>query len=247
MQQGTNATSTITVTSQNGFNSATTLSASGLPSGVTAAFSTNPVTPPANGSATSTLTFTASSTAATGTSTVTVTGTSGTLTQTTTVALTVTAPSTQLIQNGTFETGTLANWTTGGAAVPTASTVQKHSGSFSAIDGASSGGEPNGDDFLYQTITIPSTATKATLTFWYWPATTDTITYDWQEAQVQNSSGTTLAQVMKVCSNTQTWTQVTYDLTTYKGQTIRIYFNDHQDGFGDLTYMYLDDVTVTVQ
>jgi hypothetical protein len=247
MQQGTNATSTITVTSQNGFNSATTLSASGLPSGVTAAFSTNPVTPPANGSATSTLTFTASSTAATGTSTVTVTGTSGTLTQTTTVALTVTAPSTQLIQNGTFETGTLANWTTGGAAVPAASTVQKHSGSFSAIDGASSGGEPNGDDFLYQTITIPSTATKATLTFWYWPATTDTITYDWQEAQVQNSSGTTLAQVMKVCSNTQTWTQVTYDLTTYKGQTIRIYFNDHQDGFGDLTYMYLDDVTVTVQ
>jgi len=247
VQQGTNATSTLTVTSQNGFNSATTLSASGLPTGVTAAFSTNPVTPPANGSATSILTFTASSTAATGTSTVTVTGTSGTLTQTTTIALTVTAPSTQLIQNGTFETGTLANWTTGGAAVPMASTVQKHGGSFSALDGSSSGGEPNGDDFLYQTITIPSTATKATLTFWYWPATTDTITYDWQEAQVQNTSGTMLAQIMKVCSNTQTWTQVTYDLTTYKGQTVRIYFNDHQDGFGDLTYMYLDDITVTVQ
>ena len=247
VQQGTNATSTVTVTSQNGFNSATTLSVSGLPTGVTAAFSTNPVTPPANGSATSTLTFTASSTATTGTSTVTVTGTSGTLAQTTTIALTVTAPSTQLIQNGTFETGTLANWTTGGAAVPAASTVQKHSGSFSALDGASTGGEPNGDDFLYQAITIPSTATKATLTFWYWPATTDTITYDWQEAQVQNTSGTMLAQIMKVCSNTQTWTQVTYDLTTYKGQTVRIYFNDHQDGYGDLTYMYLDDIAVTVQ
>ena len=92
VQQGTNATSTVTVTSQNGFNSATTLSASGLPSGVTAAFSANPVTPPANGSATSTLTFTASSTATTGTSTVTITGTSGTTTATTTVALTVTSP-----------------------------------------------------------------------------------------------------------------------------------------------------------
>jgi hypothetical protein len=92
VQQGTNATSTITVTSQNGFNSATTLSASGLPSGVTAAFSTNPVTPPANGSATSTVTFTASSTATTGTSTVTITGTSGTTTATTTISLAVTSP-----------------------------------------------------------------------------------------------------------------------------------------------------------
>jgi len=247
VQQGTNAISTVTVTSQNGFNSATTLSVSGLPSGVTAAFSTNPVTPPANSSATSTLTFTASSTATTGTSTVTVTGTSGTITHTTTIALTITAPSTQLIQNGGFETGTLANWTTGGAALPTISTVQKHSGSFSALAGASSGSEPNGDDFLYQSITIPSTATKATLTFWYWPSTTDTITYDWQEAQVQNTSGTMLAQIMKVCSNAQAWTQVTFDLTSYKGQTIRIYFNDHQDGFGDLTYMYLDDISVNVQ
>jgi hypothetical protein len=50
---------------------------------------------------------------------------------------------------------------------------------------------------------------------------TDTITYDWQETQVQNSSGATLAQIMKVASNTQAWTQVTYDLTTY-GQTIRV-------------------------
>jgi hypothetical protein len=247
MTRGSTATSTITVTSLNGFNSATTLSASGLPSGVTAAFSTNPVTPPANGSATSTLTFTASSTATTGTTNVTVTGTSGSLVQSTTISLTVNASSTQLIQNGGFETGTLANWTAGGVYLPFTTTVQKHAGTYSAQLGASSGSEPNGDSSLYQTIAIPSTATKATLTFYYWPSTTDTITYDWQEAQVQNTSGTTLAQIMKVASNTQTWTLVTYDLTSYKGQTIRVYFNDHQDGFGDLTYMYLDDVSVTVQ
>lgn len=87
--QGGNGTSTITVTSLNGFNAATTLSASGLPSGVTAAFAPNPVTPPANGNVTSTLTLTASGTATTGTATVTITGTSGTLTHTTTITLTV--------------------------------------------------------------------------------------------------------------------------------------------------------------
>jgi hypothetical protein len=90
--QGANGTSTITVTSQNSFNSATTLTASGLPSGVTATFSANPITPPANGSATSTLTLTASAAATVGTATVTVTGTSGTLVQSTPITLTVTTP-----------------------------------------------------------------------------------------------------------------------------------------------------------
>ncbi len=91
--QGTSGTSTITITSTGGFNSATTLSASGLPSGVTATFSTNPVTPTANGTATSTVTLTASSSATVGTATITITGTSGSTTHSTTVALTVNATS----------------------------------------------------------------------------------------------------------------------------------------------------------
>jgi len=164
-----------------------------------------------------------------------------------TVTVTVNNTNTQLIQNGGFDTGNLTNWSAGGAALPTIVTGHAHSGTYSSQLGASSGSEPNGNSSIYQTITIPSTATKATLTFWYWPSTTDTITYDWQEAQVQNSSGTTLAQIMKVCSNAHAWTQVTYDLTSYKGQTIRVYFNIHQDGYGDLTYIYLDDVAVSVQ
>ena len=91
--QGSSGTSTITITSTGGFNSATTLSASGLPSGVTASFSANPVTPPANGSATSVLTLTASSTAAVGTATVTITGTSGSTTHSTTISLTLNSSS----------------------------------------------------------------------------------------------------------------------------------------------------------
>ena len=82
--QGTSSGSTITVTPQYGFSGSVTFSASGLPSGVTAAFSPNPA------STSSTLTLMAAGTATTGTATVTITGTSGGLKHTTAVTLTVT-------------------------------------------------------------------------------------------------------------------------------------------------------------
>jgi hypothetical protein len=83
--QGTSGTDTITITAGTGFSSSVAFTASGLPTGVTAAFSPNPTT---TGSAV--LTLTASGTAAVGGPvTVTVTGTVGTATQTTTIALTV--------------------------------------------------------------------------------------------------------------------------------------------------------------
>jgi hypothetical protein len=81
--QGASGTSTIAVTGENGFDGKVTLSASGLPSGVTASFAPNPT------AGTSALTFSASNTAVTGTYNVTIKGTSGSLTATTTIALTV--------------------------------------------------------------------------------------------------------------------------------------------------------------
>ncbi len=83
--QGSSGTSTITITPLNGFSGSVTLSASGLPTGVTASFNPNPAT------TTSTLTLAASSSATTGTVTVTITGESGSLTNTTTISLTVNA------------------------------------------------------------------------------------------------------------------------------------------------------------
>ena len=82
--QGSNGTSTITVIPANGFNGSVTLSASGLPTGVTAGFNPNPTT------TTSTLTLTVGASAATGTSTITINGASGSLTAQTTLQLTVT-------------------------------------------------------------------------------------------------------------------------------------------------------------
>jgi kumamolisin len=82
--QGDSGTSTITVVPAGGFTGSVTLSATGLPSGVTAVFNPNPTT------TTSTLTLSVSATATTGTSTVTIDGTSSSLTASTTISLTVT-------------------------------------------------------------------------------------------------------------------------------------------------------------
>ncbi|MGA2888294.1 MAG: cellulose binding domain-containing protein [Terracidiphilus sp.] len=117
--QGSSATDTVTVTDVGGFSGSVTLTASGLPSGVTAAFGTNPAT------GSSVVTFTASSTATAGTSTVTINGTSGSTTASTTIALSVSAKpvagfslsssaSTLSVAQGSSATDTITVTDTGG-------------------------------------------------------------------------------------------------------------------------------------
>jgi hypothetical protein len=111
---GTNGTSAMTVTPMNGLNGCYTLSASSLPSGVTATFATNPFTGGAN-----TLMFTASNTVTSGTSNVTITTTCGLLGHTTTIALTLnsiippnTPPTLSPIANQTVNVGQTVAFTT---------------------------------------------------------------------------------------------------------------------------------------
>jgi uncharacterized membrane protein len=99
LNQGSSVISTVTVTPQYGFTGSVNLSLSGLPSGVTAAFS------PSSTTGTSTLTLTANSTASGGNSTLTITGTSGNLTQTSTLTLSIHGPSFTLSAPGTLSLG----------------------------------------------------------------------------------------------------------------------------------------------
>ncbi|HEX2163775.1 MAG TPA: endopeptidase [Thermoanaerobaculia bacterium] len=87
--QGLTATTTCTVTSTGGFSAAVALSCAGLPSGVTCGFSPSSVTPPANGTAQSTLTVTAGVSATTGSATIQVRGTSGATQRSTNLGVTV--------------------------------------------------------------------------------------------------------------------------------------------------------------
>jgi len=81
--QGSSVSTSVTVNQQNGFSSGVTLSATGLPSGVSAVFSPNPTT------STSTLTLTATDSATAGGVIVTILGQSGSLTNATSLGLTV--------------------------------------------------------------------------------------------------------------------------------------------------------------
>lgn len=84
--QGGDGTSTITVNPENKFTASVSLTASGLPRGVTASFLPNPATK------NSMLTLTASTTASAGTVAITITGTSGTLINGSTLSLVTSAP-----------------------------------------------------------------------------------------------------------------------------------------------------------
>jgi hypothetical protein len=244
VKQGTSGSSTITVTDVGGFTGSVTLSNSALPSGVTASFGTNPTT------STSVLTFTASSTATTGTSTITVTGTSGTLTHTTTISLTISsAAAQQLIGDPGFENGTnTAPWTLTAGVINNSSAEPPHSGSWDAwLDGYGT----THTDTATQTVTIPSTATTATLSFWLHIDTAETTTttaFDTLQVQVLNSSNTVLATLgtFSNLNHATGYQQHSFDVSSFKGQTVKIRFTGREDSSLQTSFV-IDDVALNVQ
>jgi hypothetical protein len=242
VKQGTSGSSTITETDLNGFTGSVTLSTSALPSGVTATFGTNPTT------STSVLTFTASSTATTGTSTITVTGVSGSLTHTTSISLTISsAAATQLIVNPGFENGS-APWTLTAGVLNSSTAEPPHSGSFDAWE---DGYGTTHTDTATQTVTIPSTATSATLTFWLHIDTAETTTttaFDTLQVQVLNTSGTVLATLgtFSNLNHAAGYQQHSFSVLSFKGQTVQIRFRGSEDVSLQTSFV-IDDVNLNVQ
>jgi len=150
-----------------------------------------------------------------------------------------------LIQNGGFEVYSSV-WVYAGANHPRRTTAQAHTGSYSLKLGYSSGQQ--GNSIAYQMVTIPPSTHTASLSFYYWPASNDSSTYGWQEADVINSNGQVLQQLFVNTTNDQTWIQMTFDLSSYAGQTIGIQFLDNENSNGQpyYTYMYVDDVSLNV-
>ena len=247
--KGSAGSSTISTTVSGGFNSAIALSASGQPTGVTVSFSPASIAAPGSGS--STMTITVASTATAGTSTITVTGTGGGLTHTTTVTLTVTGGTiTQLLGNPGFENGSAspAPWTVTTGVIDSSTGEAAHSGSWKAwLDGY---GTTHTDSIL-QTVTIPSTATSATLAFWLHIDTSETTTttaFDTLKVQIRNTAGTVLSTLATYSNlnHATGFTQKSFDVTSFKGQTIQVFLVGAEDSSLQTSFV-VDDFTLNVQ
>ena len=129
------------------------------------------------------------------------------------------------VVNGGFESGSLTpGWVIDGINNPPfVSNANPHSGVYSArLGNINPESEPDGDSSFYQQLTVP--ASGGSLSFWHWDYSDDSITYDWQDAYITNSSGTILRTIFHEFSDSQTWTSTTVNMAPYAGQTVRIKF-----------------------
>ena len=150
--QGSTGTSTVASVPFGGYSDTITLVASGLPSGVTVGYGTNPIGP----SGSSILTFTASGTATTGSKAVTVTGTGsdGTI-ETTTVNLTVTAAPAAFTVGASPTSLTVARGSSGTSTITTKVT----SGTISSIS-LSASGQKSGTTISFSPTSIKGSGTS---------------------------------------------------------------------------------------
>ena len=245
---GTTTTFTVATALVSGTAQTITLSVSGLPSGVTGSFSPTSVT----AGSSSTLTLTVASGAAASTSTLTISGAATSGSHTTTGSLTITSAggscttNSQLLLNPGFES--TGSWTTtSGVISATSSSAPSHSGSYLAyLDDYGT----THTDTAYQTVTIPSGACTASLSFWLRVTTSETTTttaYDTLTVQIQNSSGTALATLATYSNlnKSSSYAQKTFDVSAYKGQTIRVYFKGVEDST-QATGFLIDDTALNI-
>jgi Zn-dependent metalloprotease len=146
-----------------------------------------------------------------------------------TVSNTTTPPS-ELVLNGGFESGA-TSWTGTTAAIGTFTGQPAFEGTKCAWLG---GNGTTTTEYLYQNVAIPSTVTSATLTFQLHIDTAETTTataYDKLTVTLRNTAGTTLTTLATYSNLNKAagYALKTFDVTAYKGQTVRVYFNATED------------------
>ncbi len=249
--QGSGTTYTISTAVTSGSAQTVSFSASGVPSGASASFS--PTSVSAGGS--STFTVNTSTSTPTGTYNITVTGTGSSATHATTVTLVVSSSgggscttNSQLLLNPGFESGANGQWTTSSGVIDSSTSAPARSGSYKAwLDGYGT----SHTDYMYQTVTIPSGACSATLSFYLYITTAETTTstaYDKLTVTVRNpSTGATLATLATYSNLNKSSGYVlkSFDLAAYKGQQIRIYFNGVEDSSLQTSFL-VDDTALNV-
>jgi hypothetical protein len=156
-------------------------------------------------------------------------------------------PGTELLLNKGFESGAV-NWTATAGVITNSTGQTPRTGSFYAwLDGYGT----THTDSLFQQITIPSSATSVTLTFWLKITTAETTTttpFDTLQVQIRNSSNTVLSTLATYSNLNKTtgYVQKTFNLTSFAGQTVRIYFLGTEDSSLQTSFV-IDDTSCITQ
>lgn len=158
--------------------------------------------------------------------------------------------STQLLLNPGFESGA-TSWTASHTGIITNSTQRTaRNGSWYARLG---GVAATATRTLWQSVSIPSGRTSATLSYYLKIDTAESASdpgiYDRLEVQVLNSAGTSVLKSCTTYSNRDagtTYVQRTCDLSSLIGQTVRIQFKSSED-YSLQTTFAIDDTALTVQ
>jgi len=156
-------------------------------------------------------------------------------------------PGSELLLNNGFEAGS-ANWTaTAGVITNTTGQTPRTGAWYAWLDGYGT----THTDSLFQQITIPSSATTVTLSFWLKITTAETTTttaFDTLRVQIRNSSNTVLSTLATYSNLNKTtgYVQKTFDVTSFKGQTVRIYFLGVEDSSLQPSFV-IDDTSCTTQ
>ena len=233
---------TVTTAAVSGNPGPITLTATGLPGGVAAAFHPATVAPGER----SMLTISADESIGDTTSTLVVTGTAGDTSRSASAGLTVRVspvlPGGDLVENGSFESAA-AGWMESGNVLIT---TQAHDdGDHSARLGSS--GSANGESVLSQTLDLPA-GTTLTLAFQYLRRCRDAQGGGKQAVHVADPSGKVKATVFETCETDGDWTEASFDLSPYAGQKIVLSFSTFSPGVETAaTWMYVDGVTVTAR
>jgi subtilisin family serine protease len=156
-------------------------------------------------------------------------------------------PGTELLLNRGFESGGV-NWVATAGVITNSTGQTPRSGSWYAwLDGYGT----THTDTLFQDVAVPASATSVTLTFWIKITTAETTTttaFDTLRVQIRNTSNTVLATLATYSNlnKSSSYVQKTFDLTSFKGQTIRIYFLGTEDSSLQTSFV-IDDTSCTTQ
>ena len=156
-------------------------------------------------------------------------------------------PGGELFVNQGFESGNVTWVATAGVITNSTGQTPRTGSWYAWLDGYGT----THTDSLYQQITIPSTVTSATLSFWLkinTAETTTTTAFDTLNVQVRNTSNTVLSTLATYSNlNASTgYVQKTFNLTSFKGQTIRVYFLGVEDSSLQTSFV-IDDTSCTTQ